>query len=490
MRRFAISPKFFPRSTTSSSAAAFVTHQQHHQQIRSIVVFSQQNPALLNANLHGLFKSNVWVEDEDVNTWITPQPKNNNDNVTMSLRPILTKLKDSEKDKFVSCQISKMLDFYNLDCIDDEGAMAKEAEETLLEKARIMSKYEDQKNYSQTSEEFLRGSHIRFGNNTKRFRGEEEVNYLDSVCAIRGYSSKIWISAYEVRSRRCRLARGSKPTHLVFPNVAAKLWNAEQFEQPEAILKTPILGYRRKPAGPDFAAGLIERMKQRNFSSPLFFSREQMDFYDLMSQLKQDEEPVSILPPPPNNHNNNAKTDAYAINQKYYNICDVENVGKYFEFLKQQDIVMNNKKKTPQQTKSNNNNNKNTTDKTGGFAVVRKDVVDFPHFFMSARPISRYVMAEYMMEFATQNGFTNHYWLTSADIEKISGSDKSIKLKEGAKCFDLDQIQSAKKAALGERKSYQFQRREFEKVAVEFYNVEQLENPNVGFEIAGTRAMF
>lgn len=445
---------------------------------RSIVVYSQQNPASLrptkstiNDNDNSTFK-NMWFEEDDIfhpyRGWAGQ----------------LSQLKPGEEDKPTTCRnVIKMLEYYNLDCIMDPDQIPEPQPKSPSKQKQVEAAAQTEKNTHSSSASLTFHVHGLTG---KPFHRQDD---FAAAATARGYTSKRWVPANEVRKRSLRLVRGSKTTSITLP-VTTQLWNISQFQNPEKLAKVPISAYKLRPFSLKFAQLLAKDIDEKKYSSGLYFTAEQMELFNLMSELKPAEgkqpsaSSAAAAPPEPSvriNHSElllssaasgfSGQKSSSMASRQFYNIGDFEDC---------EDLIRK---------------FRNVPTSSDLPAAVRES----PHYLFSGKPIHVIRTADAMMKKSKQEGHQIQYWVSVAEIQqqqqlqqKETAADASsssspspspslFKIKPEAKFVDLLGVRQQDPA-------YQQQGNQDE--FVDYYHVEQLQNPDRGFEVAGSKAMF
>lgn len=190
--------------------------------------YSEQAPALLQAAQQKGFKTNLWCSEEDDGWWIKDS----------------THLKPEEMNNFVEAFVPKLIQLFNGDQIEETHR---------LDPAQKHSSFSTKRPYAG-----------RFADSLTQ-RAEEK-----------GYQSKWWIAPSQLKKNGFSKVRGAAP-HSIALTVKSRLYNAEQYESPEAITLVPISGATRWRIASDISTDLITFMLENQFDNGLFFTEAELN---------------------------------------------------------------------------------------------------------------------------------------------------------------------------------------------------------------------
>lgn len=248
---------------------------------------------------------------------------------------------------------------------------------------------------------------------------------FESCARQRGYTSTYWLSVATVRNRSVKLLPSARLASVQFPG-KGRFFNAEQFEHPRRIETTPISAYKRMPyTGPTLDA-LRADVEARSWPTGLYFTLGQLELFDLTGSLKEGAEPVEVT------GEFGAPFNPTLSKHRLYNIEEVLNGDDLLDELNR--------------------------------FPVEEDT-----FLISGQPVTDARLQEGLAK--VRDTYTqSRYWVTKKDVE---GRGYALKPDAVGISRTGDEEEPTR-------------RREMTLI---FYNVHQLENPDVGFEIAGTRAV-
>lgn len=204
-----------------------------------------------------------------------------------------------------------------------------------------------------------------------------------------------------------------------------RFFNAEQFEHPSRIETTPVSAYKRLPYGGATLDALRNDMIARGWKTGLYFSLGQLELFDLTGRLQDGAEPVEVT------GEFGQQFNPTLTKHRLYNMDEVE---------KGDDLL----------------------DELNRFPVEEDT------FLISGNPVVDEKLLAGLQRVRAR--YSTRYWLTKKDCE-----GRGYKLKPDA--VGVSRTGDEEEPT---------RRREMTLI---FYNVHQLENPDEGFALAGTRAV-
>lgn len=208
--------------------------------VRSMFLFSECNPVLMNNQAAFKSKSNIWIED-----WELPRHQ-------LTLKP-------DENPTIVL--VDKRLELFNMSSVQIPPA-------GLLEPP-THSSFGSQKPY---------GQKLQFA-----------MTNESQKC---GYTSKWWLTKSAIVKNKMSLNHGAKDLQVLFKS-NCKVFHASQLTDPSAVAAIPVSGGTRKPyhsTGPSYLT-LSAAVAAHNYSTGLFFTTKQLEALKL--EVKPAQSPIS-----------------------------------------------------------------------------------------------------------------------------------------------------------------------------------------------------
>jgi hypothetical protein len=228
----------------SAAAAAVAAGATLTAASRTIAMYTQQSDALANAAKYKGYTSPVWFEQEDL-WWIER----------------ITAVKADQRPVEVSGY--RRIELLNVNQLTSapEG-VAEAATHSSLRKGEPY--------------------------------GERAQKDLSEIAAACKFTSKWWLSPREARSRGLAVRFGENPKAIVTRG-PFKVFNVEQFENPERLAQEPVSGASRKSyGGTELGKALLAATQAAKFPTGLFFTAKQLEQYDLLGSVKPDAKPVEL----------------------------------------------------------------------------------------------------------------------------------------------------------------------------------------------------
>ena len=197
--------------------------------------YSEQVPALAQAAQQKGYKSNIWCSEEDDGWWIKDS----------------THVKPEEVNNYVEAFVPKLIQLFNGDQL--EGSHRLESVD----------------------------KHTSFS--TKRPYSGRFADALEQRAAEKGYTSKWWFAPSQVKKNGLNKIRNATP-HNIALTVKGRLYNAEQYESPEAITLVPISGATRWRIASDISTDLITFMLENEFNNGLFYTEAELNSNNLVAK--------------------------------------------------------------------------------------------------------------------------------------------------------------------------------------------------------------
>ena len=249
---------------------------------RAHVVFTPQSDVLINNAKHLGLASPVWVEAED-KYW------------TDRLTPLRAGQVPTE------LPVARMHDFYNLECVADWQKIAAELPDANGQHSSVL---------------------------TKRPYSRAVAAEFERVARGRGYTSQYWVAAKNVRINKTRLVRGARPANIRIVS-RARLFNADQFEQPDLISQTPVSAYKGTPFGGAVGDTLRAHAVAQKYPTGLYLTPTHLDLFGLADKLVDGATPVTVEFKGPGGGSGAAAAFAHS----FYSVDDVEDAGRLLEQL-------------------------------------------------------------------------------------------------------------------------------------------------------------
>lgn len=196
---------------------------------RTIFAFSEQDNVLMNNQKGAGFKSNVWCSEEDMN----------------ELKRVPTKPKPDAHPTQIF--LHKTIELFNASQVMPPLDIPEPAQHGSAK--------------------------------THKPYGTKMALELDRRAKASGWTSKWWLSPAEVRKEHRTVPQGK--SSMVPIRVPAKLYNAEQLEDPSALKLLPISGFLKNTFAPQQAAPILEHVRSKKFTTGLFYTANQAELYNL-----------------------------------------------------------------------------------------------------------------------------------------------------------------------------------------------------------------
>lgn len=295
----------FPSSPSSSACSLVASFSAHIFSTTRSVVFTQQHDQLSEVSKQRGFKSPVWVEMEGDQRWLS--------NIGAQLKP-------GEETKATRLPVNYIFDIYNLDCVHPDDPLHKKAAEQM--KLLLQSKPADKPAWQ------IEQPHRSVANYKSAFHKDTQI-FLKEVSAARGYKSKWWVPSRVVRMDKIQLvSRAHKETNVLLPGNPARpatLYNAEQFEDSPVITQMPVSAYKRRPyAQREVMVQASRAIAASNgaWETGLFFSIGQLEHFGLLDDLQDGAAPVEVT---------RSMSDAGSKDRVYYSADEIEGASAVLE---------------------------------------------------------------------------------------------------------------------------------------------------------------